>query len=91
MADTVLASIRSCQARTLSTGGPQVLAVSQTFPGAWRIKLGPPVVILVIALMGAACEMGDAVRRDQQATSGRSRVPASLCKPVLTEFPVHIT
>jgi len=90
VADAVRASIRSCKARILPTGGLQPLPVSQTFPGAWRVQLGPPAVVLMVALMGATREVGDAGRRDQQPSGGRGRIPASLGQPVLTEFAIHL-
>jgi hypothetical protein len=57
VADAVLASIRSCKARILPTGGPQPLPISQTFPGARRVQPGPPAAVLMIALMGATREV----------------------------------
>ena len=47
-------------------------------PGRVGVKLGPPAVVLIVALMRATREVGDAVRRDQQAASARGCVPASV-------------
>ena len=62
MADAVLAPSPGDQAGILSVCGGQLLAVSQTFPGAWRVKPGPPAVVRIIAFMVAAREVDDAVR-----------------------------
>ena len=90
VAHAVLASIGSCQARPLPTGGPQLLPISQTFPGTWDIKLSPPAVVRMVTLVRATRKVGDTARRDQQSASLRGSVPASLHQTVLAEFTIHL-
>lgn len=87
VADSVFAFIRRGQARTVSTGGPQLLPFPRRSQA--RVTLSSSAVVLIV-LMRATREVGDALRRDQQSTSGGGRVPASLYEPVLTQFAVHL-
>jgi hypothetical protein len=64
VAEAVLAPVPSGQGGILPTDGLQLLAVPQAFPRAWRVKLRPPAVVLII-FMGTPWEVGDTVRPDQ--------------------------
>jgi DDE_Tnp_1-associated len=78
VADAVLASIRSRQARALTAGGRQLLPVSQTLPSARHVQLGPPSVILMVALMGQPAKWATPFGEISNPLAARCCLPASI-------------
>lgn len=90
VAVAVLASGRGYQAWAPPAGGLKLLAVSQAFPGAGPVELGPAAVVRIIALVRASRKVGYAFRGDQQLAGGRRSGTSSFCQPMRAEFPVHL-
>jgi hypothetical protein len=88
VANAVLAPGPCGQVGAQPAGGPHLLAVPQAFPSPCRLKICPPAVILMVALVRTPREVGYPVRRDQQSADARDDIPASVRQAVLAQVAV---
>jgi hypothetical protein len=90
VADAILTPGPGDQAGALPAGCLQVLAVAQAFPDTRHFELGPPFVVLVIALVWTSPEVRRALWGNQQTANGCRGSFASVSLPVITERAVRL-
>ena len=87
--NAVLAPGPSGQVGAQPASGLHLLAVPQAFPSPCRLKICPPAVVLMVALVRTAREVGYPIRRDQQSADARDDIPAALRQAVLAELTIN--